>query len=272
MVLPPMSPGQRNRRPIHWLADMPHPTPRSLQARIRIGTSGWSIPSRYAAAVPSGNSHLARYGQLLSAVEIDTSFYRHHRKETYRRWAATVPRSFRFAVKTPSALTAQGTLALSGAVLERFLGEVSGLGGRLGVLLVQLAPTVAFEAGAAATLFRQLREHTAVQLACEPRHASWGSVAAEQCLRRGGVARVAADPPRWPGGDSPGGAASCVYFRMHGQPRIYFSEYAPERLERLAAQIAAAAARSAQVWCLLDNTAHGHALGNALTLQRRLAG
>jgi uncharacterized protein YecE (DUF72 family) len=72
------------------------------------------------------------------------------------------------------------------------------------------------------------------------------------------------------GGDSPGGSAECVYFRMHGVPRTYYSDYSAQRLRELAAQVMEAARHAPQVWCILDNTALGHALGNALALQRQL--
>ena len=235
---------------------------------IRIGTAGWGIASRYAAEFPAAGTHLERYARVLTAAEIDTSFYRHHRRETYARWASSVPESFRFAVKTPRTLTQPHTLVLAPEVLERFAAEVCGLGTRLEVLLVQFAPSVEFDRTGAEYLFGTLRQTFTARLACEPRHASWAAGEADQLLRELDVARVAADPPRWPGGDSPGGGRSCAYFRMHGVPRIYYSDYPTQRLAQLAEQLAAVGRHAAQVWCILDNTALGHALGNALALQR----
>lgn len=233
---------------------------------IRIGTAGWSIPLRHAAQFAEPGTHLQRYAQVLNATEINTSFYRHHRRETYARWARSVPADFRFAVKTPRALTQPGTLVLVPEVLERFASEVAGLGSRLEVLLVQFAPRVAFDPRQAQRLFAAVREHCAARLACEPRHPSWAGAEADALLRGLEVARVAADPPRWPGAQTPGGSGEWAYFRMHGAPRIYYSDYPAPRLAQLAHQLAEAARHMAQVWCILDNTALGHALGNALAL------
>ena len=72
---------------------------------IRIGTAGWSIPKEHAGAFPVEGSHLERYGAVLDAVEINSSFYRPHRRATYERWAGAVPEHFRFAVKVPRAIT-----------------------------------------------------------------------------------------------------------------------------------------------------------------------
>ena len=77
-------------------------------------------PSRY-------GSHLERYGAILDAVEINSSFYRPHRTATYERWAASVPEDFRFAVKVPKAITHERRLKDVGDLLDRFLSEVGGL-------------------------------------------------------------------------------------------------------------------------------------------------
>src|ERR1700733_604079 len=110
-----------------------------------VGTAGWSVPSRYAAELPPGGSHLERYARRLDAVEINSSFYRPHQRKTYQRWAWSVPAGFRFSVKLPKAMTHEQRLADCGALLDRFVSEVTGLGDRLGVLLVQLPPQLAFD-------------------------------------------------------------------------------------------------------------------------------
>jgi uncharacterized protein YecE (DUF72 family) len=103
---------------------------------IRIGTAGWNVPSLYLDQVPSGGSHLERYARHLNAVEINSSFYRPHRRTTWQRWAQSVPDDFRFAVKVPKTITHDSGLADCGALLDRFLSEVTGLGDKLGALLV----------------------------------------------------------------------------------------------------------------------------------------
>lgn len=81
-------------------------------ADLVIGTAGWSIPARHAQAVPAEGSQLQRYATALGGVEINSSFYRPHRPETYARWAASTPASFRFAVKCPRAITHEARLGV----------------------------------------------------------------------------------------------------------------------------------------------------------------
>ena len=235
---------------------------------IRIGTAGWAIPSQYRERFARNGSVLERYARLLNVVEINTSFYRHHREQTYERWAASVPKGFRFSVKVPRALTHEGALTADRQILDRFAGEVRGLGDKLGVLLMQLPPSLAFDAAAATRFFKALRKRVEVPLALEPRHASWGSQHAERLLVRSQIARVAADPAPWAGAETPAGHPHLAYFRWHGSPRKYYSDYDAERLASLKRQTAAAARKGADTWVIFDNTAHGHALGNALALKR----
>jgi len=236
----------------------------------RIGTAGWAIPAQFSASLPSTGSHLERYARHLNAAEINSSFYRYHRLRTYARWASSVPPDFRFSVKLPRALSHNGELVPEPATLDRFLDETSGLGSKLGALLLQLPPKLVFDASTVETFLNALRKRTSVPLVCEPRHPSWASAEADTLLLRHSVSRVAADPPRWHGGDEPGGARELAYFRLHGQPRIYYSDYDPEKLAALRQQVARASDRASEVWVIFDNTALGCALGNALSLDEAL--
>ena len=203
---------------------------------------------------------------MLNAVEINSSFHRPHRRATYERWAATVPDDFAFAVKMPKTITHEARLLAADALLDRFLEESGGLGTKRGPILIQLPPSLAFDPDIAAGFFAMLRKRTGVRLACEPRHPSWFAADADALLAGCRVARIAADPALVPAAALPGGWAGLAYFRMHGAPRIYYSDYDAERLNQIGRQMQTAAAAGAEVWCIFDNTADGHALGNALAI------
>jgi uncharacterized protein YecE (DUF72 family) len=236
-----------------------------------IGTAGWSVPPRYAAQVPAGGSHLERYARRLDAVEINSSFYRPHRRTTYQRWAGSVPAGFRFAVKVPKTITHQQRLDDCGALLDRFAAEVAGLGDKLGVLLVQLPPKLGFEKRVADRFFADLRRRSDAPVACEPRHAGWFTPEVNDWLAEHRVARVAADPSPVTGGGEPGGWSGLAYYRWHGSPRIYYSDYDNAALAALGTRLDAQRRRGISTWCILDNTALGAAFGNALALTAREA-
>jgi uncharacterized protein YecE (DUF72 family) len=233
-----------------------------------IGTAGWNIPVQYAARFCTGGTHLQRYACQLNAVEINTSFYRSHRRQTYERWARSVPCGFRFAVKIPKEITHERGLLQSEEQLDRFASEVAGLGAALGVLLVQLPPRLAFDAARARRFFDHLRSSFGrrVDVACEPRHVSWFTPEAESILSTQEVARVAADPPRCAANSRPGGWRGLDYYRLHGAPQIYYSNYDQRALNGIRRELAASCARGAATWCIFDNTAASAALGNALAV------
>jgi uncharacterized protein YecE (DUF72 family) len=114
-------------------------------------------------------------------VEINSSFHKPHRRKTYERWAASVPADFAFGVKAPREITHGLRLARAGAALDAFLAQASGLGSKLGVLLFQLPPSLAFDARTTATFFRVLRKRHAGRVACEPRHATWFTPRPRNC-------------------------------------------------------------------------------------------
>jgi len=236
--------------------------------RLFIGTAGWNIPRLHRGAFPAEGSQLQRYAARLNAVEINSSFYRPHAAATYEHWAASVPAAFRCAVKIPKLITHDRSLLGAREPLTRFLEEATGLGGKLGPLLVQLPPSFAFDARRVGRFFALLRNHHTGAVVCEPRHVTWTSPAADRLLVDLQIARVAADPPRAAGLDVPGGWTGLEYYRWHGSPRAYFSNYSADALDALASRINAAAAPS--TWCIFDNTGSGSAAGNALDLARRL--
>ncbi|GAC1419517.1 MAG: DUF72 domain-containing protein [Acidobacteriaceae bacterium] len=239
---------------------------------LRIGTAGWTIPRDEASRASGPGTHLERYARVLSAVEINSSFHRSHRLSTWQRWAASTPPEFRFSAKLPKAITHVAKLVIDPAALEPFAAEIAGLGNKLGVILVQLPPSLALdEACPAAEFFEALRDRLPHPIALEPRHPSWFTPDAEALLREHRIARVATDPPRHPRHPpaslpQPGGWRGLTYYRLHGSPRMYYSAYPAEYLEALARQIAEDPA-AADSWVFLDNTAAGHAFGNALDLQ-----
>ena len=239
-------------------------------ARPRIGCAGWSISAADSGRFGVGDSVLARYSTRFNAVEINSSFYRPHRRQTYERWASSVPSDFLFSAKVPKAITHDARLRGVGGLLDAFVNEVSGLGQNLGGLLVQLPPSLVFDRRVASTFFSMMRRRTPVALACEPRHASWFDPAAESLMLDMDVARVAADPPPVPGAAAVGGAGAWVYWRWHGSPRRYYSDYSDDTLNELADAVRQAPVASATPWIIFDNTAAGHATTNALSLQALL--
>ncbi|MEP6484905.1 MAG: DUF72 domain-containing protein [Rudaea sp.] len=234
----------------------------------RIGCAGWSLPKSFSAAFPRDGSHLERYSSVFDCVEINSSFYRSHMPQTYARWSASVPARFRFSVKLPRAITHEARLKSPGKLLDRFFGEVEPLGKKLGCVLVQLPPSLAFDRAVVHRALKAIRARTDKSIVVEPRHATWFATDANEMLTEYAIGRVAADPAMVPLAAQPGGDPAFVYFRWHGSPKIYYSNYDAARLRSLAKDLRNAQKSAREVWCVFDNTTLGFATGNALELRR----
>jgi uncharacterized protein YecE (DUF72 family) len=224
-----------------------------------IATAGWSIPRTVAHLFPETGSGLSRYAAVFNGVEINSTFYRRHRMTTFERWANSVPDDFRFAVKLPREITHEHRLHAIGQIFKTFVEELAGLNSKLGPLLCQLPSTLKFDDNEATAAFEAMREVFPGMLVIEPRHTSWATPPAEEVLTRYAVDRVLADPaPVWPASDF---SELPRYVRLHGAPRMYYSDYSAEEIRSFEKRL------SAGSWCVFDNTASGAAIQNALAMR-----
>jgi uncharacterized protein YecE (DUF72 family) len=238
--------------------------------KIRIGIAGWSIPASHREYFTEVGSHLERYAATFNAVEINSSFYRHHQAKTYRRWSESAPPDFRFAVKLARVFTHDQALDGPYDEMREILAGVSELGEKLGSILVQLPPKLAFDGPVAHAFFREIRQATRAPVAFEPRHRSWAEPAAQSLLDRFDIARVRADPERCFAQKY--GSARFEYHRLHGTPIIYRSEYTPDFLKEVASDLVRAQDAGKETWCIFDNTTFGHSIANAAELMTQLRG
>ena len=238
-------------------------------AAVRVGTAGWSIPRASALRFDGAGTHLERYARSLRCAEINSSFYRPHAAKTYAKWREATPRDFRFAVKMPRTITHELKLRDAREPLVAFLAQTDGLAEKRGPILVQLPPSLSFDATLVPVFFDLVRTLYDGPVVCEPRHATWFSASVDALLDRYRIARVAADPARVPEAAVPAGWPRLAYFRLHGSPRTYWSRYDADYIATLATTLRSLPAAE-DVWCVFDNTALGAAIENAWEVSERL--
>jgi uncharacterized protein YecE (DUF72 family) len=226
-----------------------------------IGTAAWSLSKPSADRFPAAGSALARYAAVFDGVEINSSFYKRHRPGTWQRWADSVPDRFRFAVKVPKRVTHELRLVDAEPVFDEFLEDIAPLGRKLGPVLMQLPPQLAFDAPAAAKFFEHVRSVFDGRIVIEPRHQSWADPETPALLSRFRISRVTADPAAIAREELD--TEGFLYLRLHGSPKIYYSKYEPAEVRHYAGMLSAATPDS---WCVFDNTASGAALVNALEM------
>ena len=242
-----------------------------MAVQVRIGTAGWSIPRAAAFRFDSTGTHLERYSRLFRCAEINSSFHRPHATTIYAKWRDSTPVDFRFAVKMPRAITHELKLRDARESFIAFLNQTDGLAEKRGPILVQLPPSLSFDASIVTRFLDLVRKVYDGPMVCEPRHATWFSSAVASLLDRYGISRVAADPPPVPRATAPAGWPRVAYFRLHGSPRKYWSRYDENAIAALAATVRRMSTAE-DVWCVFDNTASGAAIENAWELCERLIG
>src|SRR4051812_2044527 len=111
--------------------------------RIRIGCSGWNYRHWRERFYPRGlpQKHwFAFYAEHFDTVEINNSFYRLPKTETFDTWREQAPPGFCYAVKANRFLTQAKKLKDCAEPLERMMAPFRHLGSRLGPILYQLPP------------------------------------------------------------------------------------------------------------------------------------
>lgn len=237
-----------------------------IARHLHIGTAGWQLPKDLPTRMEG--STLERYAEHFNAVEVNSTHYKHHMQRTFQRWAASVPTDFRFAVKMHRDVTHVERLTRIGPVQE-FLQEVSALGDRLGPVLVQLPPKLAWS-DVHGDVLEAMREVYDGPVVLEPRHPSWADGPVLRRLQQARISVAAADPPLIVPTLQPLGDPAMSYFRLHGNPRMYWSAYDRDALHAVAEQVKQLVESKRQVWVMFDNTAGGAAAPNALQLGRML--
>jgi uncharacterized protein YecE (DUF72 family) len=141
---------------------------------ILTGTSGFSYPTWrgtfYPDKLPAADM-LSFYAGQLAAVEINNTFYKMPEAPVLKRWAAEVPPAFRFALKSPRAITHMWKLKNAAPAVRRLAKRVGALGNRLGPILFQLPPVMQKDTGRLDAFLAALPD--GLRATVEFRHDSW---------------------------------------------------------------------------------------------------
>jgi uncharacterized protein YecE (DUF72 family) len=123
--------------------------PRAAAERIRVGIGGWNFaPWRnnfYPEKWPQKRELEYASGKL-TAIEVNSTFYRPQTPATYANWRAQTPDGFVFSLKAPGFATQTTALENAAKAIKRFVfAGLAELGDRLGPISWQFAANRAFD-------------------------------------------------------------------------------------------------------------------------------
>ncbi len=270
----------------------------TYQAKLYIGTSGWSYPKGEGTWTghfyPKGKiNELEYYSQFFNTVEVNSSFYRPPNPEYVYNWSRRVPEGFLFTVKLWQKFThpkmykeATGEeAAISQQDVDTFNRSIEPLVryGKLGALLAQFPPSFKNEGYGQQMLAAVTRIFGEYRLAVELRHRSWSDDPnTTRLLKENNVAWVRIDEPKFKSSiaeDLPI-TSDMAYLRFHGRnaemwwtgdsATRYQYLYSPEEITELSEKVKSAAQETRLLFALFNNHWRGYAPRNAIDMMKSL--
>ena len=267
-------------------------------ARIYIGTSGWSYPKGEGTwkghFYPSGKiNELEYYSRFFNTVEINSSFYRPPNPGYVYNWVKRVPEDFLFTVKLWQKFThpkmyeeATGEAAvISQRDVDLFKHSIEPLAryGKLGAMLAQFPPSFKNDGFGRKIMKAVTRTFGEYRLAVELRHRSWSDDEnTASLLRENNVAWVKIDEPKFQSSISAEVpvTSDVAYFRFHGRNKEmwwkgdretrYKYLYSNDEIHELAGGIRAVSGKAQYTFALFNNHWQGYAPHNAVDMMRAL--
>jgi uncharacterized protein YecE (DUF72 family) len=257
---------------------------------IRIGISSWGgLPGFYPSGVKSAD-RLAWYARFFSVVEVNVSFYRLVRPDTYDAWMGITPHDFVFDVKAFQELTHFREWPPD-ETFNAFRDSYAPLreGGKLGAILYQFPPRFANTSESRRYLRRVAERMRGDLTVIEFRNHTWlrpeSAEGTFALLRELGLAYAIADEPQFANDTVPPLVAvtnpALAYIRLHGRNADawyrggsggtrYDYDYSTHELENWSEIARALAGNARAVHVLFNNNARGAGTRNARALGRML--
>ncbi len=267
-------------------------------SEVRVGISGWRYAPWRGVFYPKGltqKRELEFASRKMRTIEINGSFYSLQRPSCYRQWNAESPDDFVFAVKGSRFMTHMKKLVDCEQPLANFFASgVLALEEKLGPILWQLPPQLAFDAERLTRFFELLprttdeaarlaerhdhrvkhgtylspRVHAPIRYALEVRHETFHDPELVRLLRRHDVALCVADTAgKFPLLDDV--TADFVYVRLHGAKKLYVSGYDARSLDEWASRIRRWKRSGRDVYVYFDNDVKVRAPFDAMNLAAR---
>ena len=172
---------------------------------IRVGVGGWTYAPWRANFFPEGwpqHRELEYAAQRLTAIEINGTYYRTQKPESFAKWRDETPADFVFSVKASRYATNQRVLADAGEAVERFVNSgIAELGTKLGPIVWQFMATKRFDPVDFEAFLGMLPAQVdglPLRHAMDVRHASFMAPEYLALARRYEVATVFADSDEYP--------------------------------------------------------------------------
>lgn len=217
----------------------------------------------YPADVPR-NKWFEYYCEHFNTYELNSTFYRFPTVKSLQGWYYKTPEDFTFAVKAPKVITHLKQFIDCHQESEEFYSTChKGLGKKLGCILFQLPPSMAYSAHRLALILSYMNADFCNVI--EFRNETWWRQEVYDALRESDVTFCNVSYPKLP--TTLIQTTDKGYFRLHGVPKLFYSGYTADELEQLYNAIRLTTPWK-EVYVYFNNTASTAGILNAIELKR----
>ncbi len=236
-----------------------------------VGTSGWTYDHWKGRFYPNElpKSHwFDHYASLFSSVEINATFYRTFKEQTYQKWKLRAPEGFGYVLKAPRLITHRKFLIDVEELERAFYRSCALLEGKFELILLQVAPQTPYDLPRLQKALLAFPDPRKV--AVEFRRPEWFSAETLGLLQSVGVAICNVDSPNQELTSHL--TSDRAYIRLHGRKHWYSYNYTDDELKEIADLARLLVQQGAtKVYIFFNNDFEGYAPANALALKRMLA-
>jgi uncharacterized protein YecE (DUF72 family) len=209
------------------------------------------------------NKWFEYYCEHFDTYELNGTFYKFPTVRTLQTWYKKAPEEFIFSLKVPKIITHIKKLDDCGAELEQFYSVIrEGLSDKLGCVLFQLPPSFSYTEERLQMVLKAVNPD--FDNVVEFRNESWWRQEVYDALAQNNITFCSVNYPKLP--IEVIATNKTGYYRFHGNPRLFYSEYNAEELETIVNQLLDKGVDKAYVY--FNNTASTAAIVNALDFKR----
>jgi|SRR5690348_10672405 len=233
----------------------------------RIGCSGFHYDDWKEIFYPSSlpkRKWFEFYCEHFNTLELNVTFYRFPQLKFLQTWYNNSPNDFLFSAKVPRLITHYKQFNETERMLNDFYTSCrEGLSNKLGCILFQLPAKLEYSQQKLESIIAQMNPSFINVI--EFRHPSWWKKKVYSFLNKNNVVFCSHSYPSLPDDlilNNP-----VVYYRFHGLPVLYYSQYKRKFLEEITCKIKNSE-KQKQAFLYFNNTATIAALRNARYVQK----
>lgn len=237
------------------------------EADIHIGCSSYNTRQWKGIFYPEdipGSKWFGYYAGQFNTYELNVTFYKFPTAKSLQTWYNKVPEGYLFSAKAPKLITHLKRFADCEREINDFYTACrDGLADKLACVLFQLPPSFSYTEERLQLIVTSLNPE--FKNVVEFRHESWWNQEVYDALFAHNITFCGVDYPKLT--NQVIATSSIGYYRFHGSPKLFYSQYTEEQVKAVYDSIAAES-KFKEAYIYFNNTASEAGIINALYFKK----